>query len=238
MILWYMSVEKYFSLTPNLDTANKFTTVDDCLAEGWSAQNLWADATAEAIGLQERDEDGDLQEIGHTEDAFDQAVLRFFKKCGMPEITGEDQKRYMQHCIKKCAELEPSQMITRLESINRYIRHIPCKAEYDDTRCTNWIRGSMAFTERELVAIITCMILRKWSQQMLNENLRPYSMELDALKEYLPGLQKQAVQEYHNSKKNEKKAVIKAVEQISTRRVNVVGQKVKLKSSALTALLT
>ena len=56
---------------------------------------------AEAMALEKNDSKGDLQELRETKGFFEQAVFRFFKKCRMPEVTGEDQKRYTSHVLKK-----------------------------------------------------------------------------------------------------------------------------------------
>ena len=163
MILWYMSVEKYFSLTPGITTEAKSATISECILEAGSTQIQWADAVAESIVLEEKDAHRDLQELGESEEAFEQAVLRFFKKCGMPEVTGDDQKRYTQHALKKCPTLEPRAMITWLESINRYIQYIPMTAGHDEDRAGDWLRGTTPFIEKELMAILIRMIQRKWS---------------------------------------------------------------------------
>ena len=87
-------------------------------------------------------------------------------------------------------------MITRLKSINRYIKYILMTVKHDEDRSGDWLRGTTPFIEKELVAILIRMIPRKWSMQILNANLRPYSMNLERLKEYLPGLQKSEAHEY------------------------------------------
>ena len=54
MILWYMSVEKYFSLTPGITTEAKFATISECISEAGSTQIQWADAVAESIVFEEK----------------------------------------------------------------------------------------------------------------------------------------------------------------------------------------
>ena len=58
----------------------KFFLILKCLSEAGSIQELWAEAKTKAILLEEINSDGVLVELGETsEEAFDQAILRFFR---------------------------------------------------------------------------------------------------------------------------------------------------------------
>ena len=52
------------------------------------------------------------------------------------------------------------------------------------------MKACVAFTSKEMVSIIICMLLAKWTEQMMAADMKPYSMEVSELKGYLPGLQK------------------------------------------------
>ena len=54
----------------------------------------------------------------------------------------------------------------------------------------DWLIGTSAFTQKELVNIVNFMIPKAWLNQTLAADMPPYAMSLQNLKAYLSNLQK------------------------------------------------
>ena len=88
--------------------------------------------------------------------------------------------------------------------MNKYIAFIPQVADQVPTRRGDWLEPCVAFTPKELVGIVICMLLAKWTEQMMTVNMKLYNMEISDLKGYLPGLQKTQSSDSTVPKKNDK----------------------------------
>ena len=68
-------------MKPAMTAEEKFLLIPKCLSESGSIQELWGQARTEAILLEERPtNDNPYVELGDkSEDAFEQAILQFFR---------------------------------------------------------------------------------------------------------------------------------------------------------------
>ena len=132
-------------MKPTITTEEKFFLIPKCLSEAGSIQELWAQAKTEAILLEERNSDDVLVELGEkSEEAFDQAILRFFRNW-LHEESGDELKRYMQFYLRKHPKLLPRDLISRLEALNKYIMYIPAGIQEEGPE-GNWLTGARSFT--------------------------------------------------------------------------------------------
>ena len=96
LLKWWLSVLKLMAMKPTMTAAEKFLLIPKCLSESGSIQELWGTAKTEAILLEERaTNDAPYVELGDkSEDAFEQAILRFFRNW-LHEEAGDELKRYL-----------------------------------------------------------------------------------------------------------------------------------------------
>ena len=71
---------------------------------------------------------------------FKQAMLRFFQAQGFDRGAGGETKRYMQSWMRKPFSLQPRDMFSRLEAMNRYFQYMPQKW-LDDLVGDGWLIG-------------------------------------------------------------------------------------------------
>ena len=122
------------------------------------------------------------------EDAFEQAILQFFRNW-LHKEAGDELKRYLQFYLCKHPKLLPRDFISRLEALNKYMMYILAYVK-EENRLGDWLIGTSMFTQKELVNIVNFVIPKAWLNQMLAADMRPYTMSLHNLKAYLPNLQK------------------------------------------------
>ena len=200
MLKWLQSLISYFTTKEDMTVAEKFQTVSLCLSSAGSLQNQWADAETGASGLTykigEGTEDETEEEIAEdAQERFEQAMLRFFQAQGFDRGAGGETKRYMQNCMRKPFSLEPRDMFSRLEAMNKYFQYMPQKW-VDESVGEGWLIGVTPLTESELKHVAMYMIPEKWRSKMLEANMKADDLTLQEVMEYMNQLQKASASDH------------------------------------------
>lgn len=206
LFLWWQSIESYFARAEITDPTEMFALIPHCLDESTDVQNVWARCRDEAVGTGVLEDDGTTwTELGETELGFDQAQLRFFKHF-LPDPLGDNQRRYMQYRLRKPYNLEPKDLIGRLETLNKYLAMFPEEDEQAETRDNEKIfQGSSMLREKDLVTIVLHAIPKRQLHKMNENNMKPFSCSLQYLRDYLPYLQEKSDETYAKPKKGDDK---------------------------------